>query len=363
MFSEFSRGFAARGDGKKIPVPGRLEFTVSGQDASLVSGLRRAIMTDVQTAAFRFDASDPSRQDVRVTFNTGSLHNEMIGERVGLVPLHLSKSQLVEFKPAAWRFELDAENNGSKPLDVTTAGFVAVPLDEGDASPLSAQKVFPPDPISGRHPLLTVLMPGQRLALEATASLGSGHEHARHSPAAAVAMFPVADRAAVEKERKKREDKASFDALDAKRMVATDAKGAPKAFRFSLETQCGMTPEEVVESGYEALAGRLRALSAATDGSAIVAEAEPQAGSPPDIQSLKLSGEDHTAGALLQERLLQQTDFAGYHIPHLLEKSIVMRIKVPEGSTARGMLREACESAADLCEAALAEWQKASKAR
>lgn len=360
MFSEFARNAASRGDGKKINVPGRLEFTVSGQDVSLVSGLRRAIMTDVQTAAFRFDAVNPEEQDVRVTLNTGSLHNEIIGERVGLIPLHLSKSQLVGFKPASWRFEIDAENDGARPLDVTTERFAAVPLDDGDAA-ISASRVFPPDPISGKHPLLTVLMPGQRLALQATASFGSGSRHARYSPAAAVAMFPVADEAAVERERKKREDKASFDALDAKRMVATDEKGRPKAYRFSLESQCGMSPEDIVESAYEALAGRFRALSAATDGAETVADVEAQTGSPPDIHGLELTGEDHTAGAIIQERLLLATDYAGYYVPHLMEQSIVVRLRVPSGATARGMLKEACESAADLCENALAEWQKCSK--
>lgn len=355
MFSDFSRDVAVRGDGKKIKVPGRLEFTVSGQDSALVSGLRRAIMTDVQTVGFRFDAVDPAKQDVRVTTNTGSLHNEIIGERVGLLPLHLTKSALVDFKPASWRFELNAENKGVRPMDVTTADFEIVSLDESDVASMSTARVFKPDPLSGRHPIVTVLMPGQKLSLEATASFGSGHDHARFNPAAACAMHPLQDRAAVDKARKNREDKATFDALDAKRIVQKDV------YRFILETQCGMSAEEVVEAGYEALASRLRELAKATDGNDRVTEVRQQTGSPEDLQSLKLSGEDHTAGALIQARLLEKTDFAGYYVPHLLERSIVVRLRVPKGTTARGMLKEACESAADLCETALAAWQKASK--
>eukprot|EP00873_Tetraselmis_striata_P043814 jgi/Tetstr1/464078/TSEL_008883.t1 len=355
MFSDFSRDVAVRGDGKKIRVPGRLEFTVSGQDAALVSGLRRAIMTDVQTVAFRFDAVDPAKQDVRVRANTGSLHNEIIGERLGLVPLHLSKSDLVDFKPASWRFELNAENKGVRPMDVTTADLEIVSLDESDVAAMSAARVFKPDPLSGRHPIITVLMPGQALSLEATASFGAGREHARFNPAAACAMRPLQDKAAVDKERRKREDKAAFDALDAKRIVLKDA------YRFSLETQCGMSAEEVVEAGYEALAGRLRALAKATEGSERVVEAREQTGSSGDIQSLKLSGEDHTSGALIQARLLEVTDFAGYYIPHMMERSIVVRFRVPGGATARGTLKEACESAADVCEAALEAWQKSSR--
>eukprot|EP00873_Tetraselmis_striata_P033699 jgi/Tetstr1/453963/TSEL_040882.t1 len=360
MFTDFVRDTTTRGDGKKVRVPGRLEFTVSGQDVALVSGLRRAIMTDVKIAAFRFDAVDPAAQDVRVSLNTGSLHNEIIGERVGLLPLHLDKAALLDFRPAAWRFEIDVENTGSKPLDVTTADISIVPTDDAAAADAAttAARVFRADPITGRHPIVTVLMPGQRLALEATATLGSGHEHARFNPVAACAMFPLQDKAAVDKARRGREDKATFDALDAKRIVLRDAAGAPAAHRFCLETQCGMSAEEVVEAGYEALASRLRALADATDGTARVHDVPPQTGSPPDIHSLKLSGEDHTSGALVQTKLLEKTDFAGYYLPHLLERAIVVRIRVPPGATARGMLKEACESAADLCEHALAEWQK-----
>jgi DNA-directed RNA polymerase subunit L len=351
MFSDFARDVATRGDGRRFKVPGRLEFTISGQDASLVSGLRRAIMTDVLTAAFRFDAVDHSKQDVRVTANTGSLHNEFIGERIGLLPLHLSKSELVDFKPASWRFELSAENKGAKPLDVTTADIEAVPLDEASHAPA----FFKPDILTGKHPLITVLMPGQKLSLEATASFGNGHEHARFNPVAACAMHPVQDEDAVAKERAARDDKATFDALDAKRIVRKDV------FRFSLESQCGMTPREIVEAGYEALAGRLRSLAKATEGTERVSEVPEQTGSSDDIRGLKLSGEDHTSGALIQARLLHVTDFAGYYVPHLLDRSIVVRMRVPSGSTARGMLQEACESAADLCETALSEWQKASR--
>ena len=123
----------------------------------------------------------------------------------------------------------------------------------------------------------------------------------------------------------------------------------------------GMTPREIVEAGYEALAGRLRSLAKATEGTERVSEVPEQTGSSDDIRGLKLSGEDHTSGALIQARLLHVTDFAGYYVPHLLDRSIVVRMRVPSGSTARGMLQEACESAADLCETALSEWQKASR--
>jgi len=362
MFSDFASDLYVRGDGKNIRVPGRLEFTISGHDVSMVSGLRRSIMCDVQTLAFRFDAVDPSKQDVRIVYNTGSLHNEFVGERVGLLPLHLSKSDLVAAKPETWRFELDEENAGSGPKDVTSAALKIQPVAGSPEEVPNPSNVFKPDPLTGDYPLITTLMPGQRIALEATASFGSGSEHARFSPVAACSCYPLTDEPAVAKERKKREDKLAFDALDARRMIDIDERGAPKAHRFCLETQCGMTPREIVESGYECMASRLRNIADATDGASKVIDSPSQTGSPPDIVSLKIVGEDHTCGALVQNKLLFETDFAGFYIPHQLERSIVVRMRVPPGgATARGMLKAACEAAAMDCEEALAAWKKVKK--
>lgn len=358
MFTEFSRDVYVRGDGTKIRVPGRLEFTVAGQDVSLVSGLRRSIMCDVPTLAFRFDPVDPTKQDVRVLFNTGSLHNEFVGDRVGLLPLHFSKADLLDAKPGSWRFELDAENASAKPVDVTTAAFKINPVAGSTEAPPNPANVFKADALSGDHALVTTLMPGQRLALEATATFGLGSEHARFNPVAACSCYPVRDEAAVQKARKTRDDKPAFDALDAHRIIDVDEKGAPRAHRFCLETQCGMSPEEIVQSGYEHLASRLRRIADACESATKVLDVAAQTGSPHDIVSLKILDEDHTAGAIAQTQLLRQTAFAGFYIPHQLERSIVVRMRVADGVTARGMLKAACESAAIECEEALSEWNK-----
>jgi DNA-directed RNA polymerase subunit L len=358
MFTDFNKDLCVRGDGKQLRVPGRLEFTITGQDVSLVSGLRRSIMCDVQTIAFRFDAIDPSKQDVRFAINTGSLHNEFVGERIGLIPMHFTKNDLLGAKPESWRFELDEENTGSRPKDVTTAAFKILPVSSESAATPNPSNVFKPDPLTGDHPVITTLMPGQRIALEAAASFGSGVEHARFTPVAACSCFPMRDEAAVKKERIKKEDKLAFDALDAHRMLDLDEHGNPRAHRFCLETQCGIDPADIVESGYESLASRLRNLADSSEGTEKVVDSPAQTGSPPDIASLKIVGEDHTCGALIQAKLMQETDFAGFYIPHQLERSIVVRMRVPPGgASARGMLRAACESAAVDCENALSAWR------
>lgn len=352
-FSEFIRDSVFIPGGKKINVPGRLQFNVSGIDVSIVSGLRRSIMADVQTPAFRFDPTDPEKQDVRVTVNSGAMHNELIGDRVGLIPLALSKEDLLRFKPDHWRYDLDVHNTGKRPLDVTTENIKPIAVDGNETF-----EFFKPDPITKHYPIIAVLLPGQRLAFEAFPSFGTGSEHARFNPSAACAFHPVQDKEAVEAERKRREDKPTFDALDAKRIVKLDDDGKVATFTFFLESQCGMSSEEIVEAGFETLAEKLRSVAEATEGNSKVTDVAGQTHCPPDIKSLKIDGEDHTVGAILQNYAHDTCEFAGYFVPHQLEKSIVVRMKTDD---ARKTVKDACEKAAMDVENILDAFKKATK--
>ena len=351
-------------------VPGRLEFTVRDVDVAYVNGLRRAIMSDVRTASFRFDASDPKRQDIAVTHNTGVLHNELIGGRLGLVPVHFNAAELAELDPEAWSFELDVSNTGPKPVDVTTHDIEI--RRDGKRVP-NAASLLPADPITGDWPLITVLMPSsknlvQRLALRAKVSSGNGEDHARFCPVSVCAFMPLQDLAAVAAARAQATDVASFDAIGARRLVEKGADGAPVGYRFFLETACGLAPAEVVRAGLEALSARLTDLARDAEkqgeGARVIdVEAKPHA---PDAPGLILRGESDTVGAIVQAVLLdlsKECAYVGYYSPHPTERSIVIRMKPAEEGrwSTRELLRRACEHAARSVEEMLELWIKAAK--
>ena len=355
MFSDFSRDSVTLPNGAKMSVPGRLEFTASSLDPAMLSAIRRSIMSFVHTMAFRFDSVSPDKQDVKIAINTGNLHNEFIGERIGLIPFCLSRSQTIDIDPKKWRFELLVENKTTTPLDVTSKDLVPVYVGEDD--PPVTPSFFKPDPISKDHCLITVLMPGQKLSLSATPTLGTGDEHCRFSPVAACCFTPVTDPIKAKAEREKAEDKGTFDALQAPRIYETDAAGLPVAHRFQLESQCGMKPEDIVTAGVEALASRLRSASTRKDS---VKDAKEQALSGGDVKSFAISGEDHTVGALLQNAMLEDYEFAGYFTPHILEKEIVLRVKRSEANKPlpeAGDIRDYLDKIAIDCENILDQWK------
>ena len=84
-----------------------LHFKISGSesyglDKSIVNCIRRTILTDIPTVAFITDENNP-KKDIHVIENSGSLHNEMLLQRLSLIPLYINpenhmKNYLFELK-------------------------------------------------------------------------------------------------------------------------------------------------------------------------------------------------------------------------------------------------------------------------
>jgi DNA-directed RNA polymerase subunit L len=72
---------------------GSLEFVLSGTreyglDKSIANAIRRTLLNDIPTVAFECDEGETS--DLTVVKNDTSLHNEMMVQRVGLLPIYLN---------------------------------------------------------------------------------------------------------------------------------------------------------------------------------------------------------------------------------------------------------------------------------
>ena len=329
-----------------------LTFEVEPAMSSVVSALRRCILADVKTVAFAFDSIDPARQDVRFIKNTGPLHNEYLGERVGLIPLHLTREEIDKFDPDSWRFELSANSLQGDFLDVTTKEISIVNTGPTDIA-LVAREVFPPDPVTGDYPIIARLRPERRgvkeeIVMEAKASHGSGIQHARWSPVSHCVSVPLPDEDAISKAREKAEDKHKFDTLEKKMYYKKDG------FRFSIESSCGMTPEEIFASGIETLQSKFRDLGEALNRrDPEVIRVLKEDGS---SKTLKLLGHSDTAGVVLQQWVFDKVDFVGYNTPHPMEKSIV--ITVTSERDAFDVLHDACVEISKSLDNMLTEWLK-----
>lgn len=108
-----------------------LTFTIKGSfeerfDKSLVNGIRRTLLNDIPTVAFNVNESNP-KKDIIMTENTSSLHNEMIQERISLIPLHLDPDTFHK----SYLFHCQITHENETPFQFVTANDIEIyPLND-----------------------------------------------------------------------------------------------------------------------------------------------------------------------------------------------------------------------------------------
>ena len=132
-----------------------LKFTMSNINHSLANSLRRIVLSDVPTLVFRTFPHKESKVDIIA--NTTRLNNEIIKQRIGCIPIHITD---VDFPYQEYVVEVDKKNDTDTIQLLTTADFKIknIPTDKY-LSATAVKEIFPPDPITGDYIPLTRLRP------------------------------------------------------------------------------------------------------------------------------------------------------------------------------------------------------------
>jgi len=130
-----------------------LKFTIVGANHTFANTLRRIMIADVETWAI---------EDVQIENNTTILPDEMIGHRLGLLPLTSS------FEPTVETVKLTLDITATDNLETWRSEL----LTSNDNNIVSA--------IDGI--IIVKVVKGQQLKLTAIAKKNCGYEHAKWSP-------------------------------------------------------------------------------------------------------------------------------------------------------------------------------------
>ena len=374
----------------------RLQFTLEGTSYPYANTLRRAIMTLVDTVAFR---SDPpglvlANSDIKILHNDSHTQpNELLAHRISLVPIHGLDAQT--FDPDRYVFRIDMENTTPETIDVTAADIKVFERRKGADLSESLVEIpgttfFVPHHLT-RDTCLITSLPGKRsattpsLKTEMRATVGSGREHARFIPTSQASYGNTLDvnterrNAYFEKwlvthknvepeslkqdEERRAELDREFKTMQIQRIFKVDEKGEPNSFDFQIESVGTMAPRAIVE---RALLGLVKVCDKYTgldsgdlpDTIAVV----PSNAQLPGFDFL-FQGEDHTLGNMLDTWLVEnhvegeatpRIMFSGYTIPHNLKDEMLLRIGVEDSNelTARASIAAAARG----CKAMFQEW-------
>ena len=369
-----------------------LSFTLSPTRVSYANTLRRAIQTEVKILGFRADMiEDGSTTDVKIIKNSTPMSNEMLADRVGLLPIYNPPTIASGWDKESVLFKLHVKNETPEYMYVKAGDFECYEKQESEGDErkrIPNTKFFRPDPVTSDTCLLAVLKPyveGQEpeeIHIEAYASLGIGKEHTRFNPTSQCSYGYTRDTnearilelwqqwlreqkkvdpADLEKdaERKKILEN-EFRSLEINRCFKVDEEGEPNSFDFTVETIGMMDTYQILLRAFSAVTALASKYASITRGDLPESLEIRPANVRMKAYDFLFTGEDHTLGNLLQTWLDDNklsrgpaeggVIFAGYNIPHPLRNEMVLRIATEDGKeqTARQVVAEAAKGCADI---------------
>ena len=375
-----------------------LRFVMEPTVVGYANSLRRTMITDVETIAFRADITETgTTSDVLITKNRTPLSNEMLAHRVGLIPIHVEKP--LDWNPEEYKFSLKVVNESSEPLDVVAADIQVLRSRGAEEEPILVPNVefFHPDPVTHDTALLTVLkgklasQEPEVLEFSAIATMGTGRENAAFMPVTSRCAYGYSrdDDPEVKKEiftlwlnkhkkvnptelesnpTKKAEFEREFETMEVQRCYKKDERGEPYSFDFIVESVGVLSPTYIVARAIELLQAKVLRYASIDSG-----DLPDQVKVRPADAKMKgfdfvFQKEDHTLGNLLQtwmEQNLMDTEqitFVGYKVPHPLRDEMVLRVGVDSGKDvdARAAVAKAARECAQMFKDWSAQWSAVS---
>lgn len=153
-----------------------LRFTLNNINVSLANGLRRTILSDIDTVVFRTETYEDNK--CTIYENTGRLHNEIIKHRLSCIPIH---SINLETLPNNYIMELDMKNDTDTMIIVTSSDFRIKNKETGNyLTETETRKIFPADPMTHSfidfirlRPKLGDTVPGEKIRLSCEFSIAN----------------------------------------------------------------------------------------------------------------------------------------------------------------------------------------------
>ena len=323
-------------------------------DVSVVNALRRVILSKLPNVGFAFDSAyhgpDPP---IRIHVNDTPLNNEIMQHRISLVPVRASLQEIRDWDPERYRFVIDKTNTRAETLlPVTSADIQVLDATTGEALESMRKRLFPPNPITKDHIMLTKLHVNKtaRFHAEMRALVGDGKRNASFGMVSTCAYANVVDEALAARERDKiraaaendaQADRAvrKFDTLDVQRKFETNRYREPNHFLFHLVSECAVSALDIFGTAIDVLATQVERLVSQEEEEEHLLDVREEA---PGLFALHTSGADHTEGNLVQAILFNHVvrethpsipqelrdhklKYVGYNVPHPLETRMVVK--------------------------------------
>jgi DNA-directed RNA polymerase subunit L len=361
-------------------------FTLESCDVSIANAIRRIILSDINQYVFKTFPHAENRANF--TVNTTRLHNELLKQRLGCIPIHhLHTIDGFQNDYKNYLVEVDVKNDTDTIRYVTTEDFKVKKaknieksggsVDDDDVvyeylSESAVRKIFPPDSISGQYIEFARLLPklssnatgGEALAFTCTLEISNAKFDGMYNVAHTCAYNCTPDEKEIEKQWKVKEKalregfessssssiaeqlahaKKNWELLDAQRIFV------PDSFDFVIETVGVYTNVQLVTKACDIMIKKCEKLLADMEHSSTSTSSTSSIGVKNIIEfahelttmkhafCINLIGEDYTLGKVVEYLIFSNyynkadgiVSFCGFKKPHphSLDSFIIVAFK------------------------------------
>ena len=346
------------------------KFRLSNINVSLANALRRIILSEIPTNVFNTELTEENNCSIGV--NTSRLHNEIIKQRLGCIPIHRKvpmNKQDDDSLAGNYIVEVDVTNDTENIMYVTTEHFKIKNKQTGNyITEEETRKIFPKNTLTQYYidfvrlrPKISDTIPGEQFKMSCEISVSMAKVNSMFNVASICSYSNTADNIKKDKVWDDHRDKLlqndrdisseeiefqkkNFELLDAQRHFV------PDSFDFIVQTVGVYENQELVKRGCVVLQNKFIDMIHAIDADTVpinVSESTMD-----NCYDVMLEGEDYTVGKVLEYILYetfyskeQKLSYCGFKKFHPHDSYSIIRIAFAEKmdkTMARQCLREAC---------------------
>ena len=346
------------------------KFRLSNINVSLANAIRRIILSEIPTNVFNTELTEENNCSIGV--NTSRLHNEIIKQRLGCIPIHRKvpmNKQDDDSLAGNYIVEVDVTNDTENIMYVTTEHFKIKNKQTGNyITEEETRKIFPKNTLTQYYidfvrlrPKISDTIPGEQFKMSCEISVSMAKVNSMFNVASICSYSNTADNIKKDKVWDEHRDKLlqndrdissdeiefqkkNFELLDAQRHFV------PDSFDFIIQTVGVYENQELVKRGCVVLQNKFIDMILAIDADTVPINMSES--TMDNCYDVILEGEDYTIGKVL-EYILYETfyskenklSYCGFKKFHPHDSYSIIRIAFTEKmdkTMARQCLREAC---------------------
>ena len=239
-----------------------LQFNIQNVDVSIINGLRRTILSNIETLVFK-----GTNDSINIIKNSTKFNNEYMKHRLMNIPIFnneaLSNDKMKNNSIINnYMVELNETNDTMEKRHITTEHFKIKNKKTGEYLPRSeVEKCFPRDPITGDFILFTILYPNfnkknesnETIHFESNIDIGTSEENSCWNIVHNVCYenFKDIDKIAEKMDKLPSEEKRDFELLDAQRYYVKDK------FKMTIQSLGVFSNEEIIKTACKIIMHKL----------------------------------------------------------------------------------------------------------